>query len=243
MWLCVDGVWSGEALVFDELPAKGADSDILKSVTALRVAFVPKGDALPAGFEGGVTLTVSALSRLNGGGNLAVTAMSETAAQYRVAEGQYRRLEPVSATAAQTIALTTPNRAYRGVAYEDLNQNGRRDVGEPGIPGVSYAVSDARGKVLETGTTDARGGYAPTQPVEGGVTWSLEALYAQTGTRFLPAVTDAADLPLVRAATLTGRVEAGRPGNLPAERAGRNVYRANGRAGRVPGREPDPRNL
>ena len=207
VWLCEDGVWADEALRFDELPAKGAVPDALRPITALRVTYLPAGDALPARFEGGVTLTLNVLARLNGDGALTIAASSETVAQYRVAEGQYRWWEPVWAQAEQTIALTTPNRAYHGFAFEDLNQNGRRDADERGLPGVSYTVLDSRGKVLESGTTDAWGGYALTQPVSGSMAWSVEALHAQTGTCFLLTDMDGADLPLVRAATLTGRVE------------------------------------
>ncbi len=42
----------------------------------------------------------------------------------------------------------------RGYVYEDLNGNGRRDDGEPGVPGVG--VSNGRAVV----TTDAQGAYA-----------------------------------------------------------------------------------
>jgi serine-aspartate repeat-containing protein C/D/E len=51
-----------------------------------------------------------------------------------------------------------PN-AIGGVKYEDLNANGRRDPGEPGLPGVTIRLTPAAGGSAQTATTDANGNF------------------------------------------------------------------------------------
>jgi len=43
--------------------------------------------------------------------------------------------------------------------FEDSNDNGMQDAGEPGIPGVLVEVLDASGAVVGSDTTDADGNY------------------------------------------------------------------------------------
>ena len=51
--------------------------------------------------------------------------------------------------------------AIRGVAYEDQNGNGRRDVGEPGVPGVIVELRDmGNPQFHETRSCDVEGRYA-----------------------------------------------------------------------------------
>ncbi|MGE5430073.1 MAG: SdrD B-like domain-containing protein [Syntrophomonadaceae bacterium] len=46
--------------------------------------------------------------------------------------------------------------------WNDLNQNGIQDAGEPGIPGVPVALHDGTGAVIKTTVTDANGFYSFT---------------------------------------------------------------------------------
>ncbi len=50
----------------------------------------------------------------------------------------------------------------RGTKFNDLNGNGQRDPGEPGLPGWQIILQDTDGNVLATATTDADGDYAFT---------------------------------------------------------------------------------
>ncbi len=45
------------------------------------------------------------------------------------------------------------------LVFEDLNNNGVADAGEPGIEGVEVELQDTNGNVLATDTTDANGNY------------------------------------------------------------------------------------
>ena len=49
--------------------------------------------------------------------------------------------------------------AIRGVKFHDLNGNGRRDPGEPGLPGWEIILEDLEGNRLAGTTTDASGHY------------------------------------------------------------------------------------
>jgi hypothetical protein len=85
-----------------------------------------------------------------------------------------------------------PN-AISGVKYEDLNANGHRDPGEPGVPGVTITLTPAAGGAAQTATTDANGnfiftgvspgdyvltetapsGFTPTEPASGSIPVTL----------------------------------------------------------------------
>ena len=56
---------------------------------------------------------------------------------------------------------TTPLGSICGVKFNDLNGNGVRDVGEPGLPGwiINLSYSNAAGHVTLVDTTDANGNY------------------------------------------------------------------------------------
>lgn len=59
-----------------------------------------------------------------------------------------------------------PN-AIGGVKYEDLNANGRRDPGEPGLPGVTIRLALASGGGSQTATTDVNGNFLFTNVAPG----------------------------------------------------------------------------
>jgi hypothetical protein len=73
-----------------------------------------------------------------------------------------------------------------GVVFNDLNRNGVRDSGEPGLAGVTVNLLDAGGVVISTTTTDSFGRYSFTDqtgiPGTGNYTVSivLPAGYTQT---------------------------------------------------------------
>lgn len=48
--------------------------------------------------------------------------------------------------------------------WNDLNQNGIQDVGEPGIPNVSVNLSDSNNNLVDSATTDGAGHYTFTEP-------------------------------------------------------------------------------
>ncbi len=52
--------------------------------------------------------------------------------------------------------------SIRGTKFNDLNGNGQRDPGEPGLSGWQIILQDANGNVLAIATTDANGNYAFT---------------------------------------------------------------------------------
>jgi hypothetical protein len=59
----------------------------------------------------------------------------------------------------------TPLGGIRGTVFEDRNNNGVQDAGEPGIEGVSVAIIDSAGRPF-TLTTDVNGKYfQPGVPV------------------------------------------------------------------------------
>jgi hypothetical protein len=45
------------------------------------------------------------------------------------------------------------------VAWHDQNRDGRRDLGEPGVAGITVALYDSAGRLIATTTTDAAGTY------------------------------------------------------------------------------------
>lgn len=65
----------------------------------------------------------------------------------------------------------TPN-AIGGVKFEDLDADGVRDAGEPGLPGVTIRLTPAAGGTARTLTTDAAGNYLFTEVVPGSYTLS-----------------------------------------------------------------------
>ncbi|MFL6236334.1 MAG: SdrD B-like domain-containing protein, partial [Thermoanaerobaculia bacterium] len=62
----------------------------------------------------------------------------------------------------QTGVPCTPLRPYLigDTVFQDLNQNGTQDPGEPGIPGVTLELYDDFGVLIATTTTDADGHYS-----------------------------------------------------------------------------------
>lgn len=72
-----------------------------------------------------------------------------------------------------------------GVAYLDRNHNGRRDIGEPGLPGLSVAYSGAQNGAVATG---ANGNYSvslPADPAYGSLSYSF-SIKAWTAASALP---------------------------------------------------------
>jgi uncharacterized protein (DUF2141 family) len=58
-----------------------------------------------------------------------------------------------------TTAPPTPTGRIRGLIFEDLNGNGKRDPGEPGIPNVKVVITDRNGD-SQTVTTNTFGRYS-----------------------------------------------------------------------------------
>ncbi len=74
-----------------------------------------------------------------------------------------------------------PN-AIGGLKYEDLNANGQRDPGEPGLPGVTILLTPASGSGQRTATTDASGNFLFTDVTPGAyvLTETVPAGFSQT---------------------------------------------------------------
>jgi hypothetical protein len=74
-----------------------------------------------------------------------------------------------------------PN-AIGGVKYEDLNANGRRDPGEPPLPGVTIRLAPAAGGAGQTATTDVNGNFLFTGVAPGNyvLTETVPAGFTQT---------------------------------------------------------------
>ncbi len=97
-------------------------------------------DTLPAG--------VTPTKDLDGVGTPNVAVVTLTSGQTRTdADFGYR---PATNTA-----------SIRSSVWDDLDGDGVRDPGEPGIPGVTVTLTDAQGRVVTT-TTDANGDYSFT---------------------------------------------------------------------------------
>ncbi|EYB69202.1 hypothetical protein DEIPH_ctg011orf0194 [Deinococcus phoenicis] len=79
----------------------------------------------------------------------------------------------------------------RGLLYRDSNLNGRRDEGEPGLPGVTVRVGTA------SGVSDAQGRYSVRAPVGG---------YSLAFPAGLPATLEALEAPAVQV-TENGRTD------------------------------------
>lgn len=99
--------------------------------------------------------------------------------------------------------IRQPQRTIGGVVYLDRNANGRRDTGEPGVPGV--AVSDQDSVVV----TGADGAYRLTSALRTGIVFaSVPDGYRNTGA-FWATVVDGAttvDFALQRAPAHGGRL-------------------------------------
>jgi hypothetical protein len=61
-----------------------------------------------------------------------------------------------------------PTASLGDFVWEDQNQNGVQDSGEPGIPGVTVELLDSDGNLLATTTTDANGQYQFSELTPGG---------------------------------------------------------------------------
>ena len=70
-----------------------------------------------------------------------------------------------------------------GAVYNDLNNNGVRDPGEPGVAGSTVQLNGLEGHVLATATTDAAGHYQFSLPSAGERT-AEDATKLQEGYRF-----------------------------------------------------------
>lgn len=68
-----------------------------------------------------------------------------------------------------------------GLKFNDVNGNGVRDVGEPGLPGWTIQITDSSGNI-QTTTTDSLGNYSFVVPAPGNYTVSeiQQAGWAQT---------------------------------------------------------------
>lgn len=66
-----------------------------------------------------------------------------------------------SASVAGTVLTTDCGcRTIEGVKFNDLNRNGVRDPGEPGLQGWTILIKDSSGNVVTTAVTGANGGYS-----------------------------------------------------------------------------------
>jgi hypothetical protein len=67
-----------------------------------------------------------------------------------------------------TAAPTAPELASIGdLVWEDINQDGIQDAGEPGVPGVTVTLYDGASNIVATSTTDASGLYSFMDLTEG----------------------------------------------------------------------------
>jgi hypothetical protein len=87
---------------------------------------------------------------LPGGFDLAIAV--ERNPFFRDEEGRAGIMSAVRLTAGARV-FTPKSLGPEGIVYEDMNQNGRRDDGEPGVPGVVVRRGESRA------TTNARGAY------------------------------------------------------------------------------------
>jgi hypothetical protein len=88
-------------------------------------------------------------------------------------------------TSQSSVALGQPNAgALNGVVFADLDRNGVRGAGEPGIAGVSVIIRQANGALSRQLTTDANGAYQATNLPAGDytITALLPAGYSPTTT-------------------------------------------------------------
>jgi hypothetical protein len=76
----------------------------------------------------------------------------------------------VSVVAGETATCTVTNTAQSSISgqkYNDLNRNGKKDVGEPGLQGWTIRLKNAAGVVVATAITDANGNYTFSNLADG----------------------------------------------------------------------------
>jgi uncharacterized repeat protein (TIGR01451 family) len=112
--------------------------------------------------------------------------------------------------------ITVQNSAMSGRVYEDLNGNGQRNAGEPGIAGVTLQLTGTDGlgnAVTQTTTTDGNGNWAFT---------------VQAGTYSVVEIQPAGYLPgITRAGTVGGATRGSVPGAGAGVTSGPNGSNAN----------------
>jgi hypothetical protein len=69
----------------------------------------------------------------------------------------------------------------RGSVFFDLNHDGKRDSGEPGIPGVQIAYSGGKSGTLKTDAAGNFSGDVPADPLYQAPTYTLEAQPSKRG--------------------------------------------------------------
>ena len=82
------------------------------------------------------------------------------------------------AVAISNFTVCAGNLRFGDLVWSDIDGDGVRDAGEPGIPGVVVSIADPDGNVVETQTTDVNGAYEFEQFP--GFTWVV-SIAAPTG--------------------------------------------------------------
>ncbi len=106
-----------------------------------------------------------------------------------------------SPTGTPTAAPTpAPTGAVVGTVFEDTNNNGQQDPGEPGIPNVDVVITDKNGDT-QTLTTDSDGEYSTTVPAGSTVTDIAESTLPSGGVQTVGTDPTAVDVPADGVAT------------------------------------------
>jgi uncharacterized repeat protein (TIGR01451 family)/fimbrial isopeptide formation D2 family protein len=121
-------------------------------------------------------------------GTLANSTGSSTPGNPGAVDGERDGVTPLltlndyATTASAAVKIDCPcNATINGLKFDDLNGNGVRDPGEPGLPNWTIKVTDSSGNT-QTITTDSQGNYSITVPAPGTYTVAevLQSGWTQT---------------------------------------------------------------
>jgi protocatechuate 3,4-dioxygenase beta subunit len=153
------------------------------------------GDLVPGTYQVRVTPPAGYASSTGGGNNFTAgpfepgAAANTDAADHGTAAGAFVLAAPVTlgspgdtaanpdnagtANLRQDFGLVRPGLSLGDLVWNDVNNNGVRDAGEPGLAGVTVRLLGPGGAVVATTTTDAAGNYLFTALTPGDYTVSV----------------------------------------------------------------------
>ncbi|GAC1514314.1 MAG: hypothetical protein NVS1B4_01680 [Gemmatimonadaceae bacterium] len=196
--------WVGLAHTVNDAAASTTRADVAGSLNSARLSVDGGGGLSLSGGPASSNLLWAGITAQIVRGTAAVIGIEYqshgVAAGWRTAIGIRRRL-------AMPLPLR-PSPAVEGIVFEDVNGNGRRDAGEPGVGGVSVSL------VGLTATTDARGRFSFLDAPPGSVV-DVDVTTLPTGTLLTGSpLSDRGrgpDIAVVRGATISLRILAATP--------------------------------
>lgn len=109
----------------------------------------------------------ASITTVGGSGNATIanlapgtySATEAAQAGWNLTSNTCTNVEVVAGEIATCTVTNTAQSSISGQKYNDLNRNGKKDVGEPGLAGWTIRLKNAQGQVVATAITDANGNY------------------------------------------------------------------------------------